>query len=130
MSVTARKGGVVSYLLLVMEEPERRRNLSAEEGSAAYERMLRFANGLERRGVLKAVDSLTSDARGVRVRVRGGKRTVVDGPFTEAKEIVGGFFLLDGITKEEAVAIAGDCPATEWATVEVREIGRCWEGNG
>jgi hypothetical protein len=76
------------------------------------------------------VDSLTSDARGVRVRVRGGKRTVVDGPFTEAKEIVGGFFLLDGITKDEAVAIASECPATEWATVEVREIGNCWEGNG
>ena len=119
-----------SYLLLVMEEPERRRNLSAEEGSAARARMARFADGLERRGVLKAVDSLTSDARGVRVRVRDGKRTVVDGPFTEAKEIVGGFFLLDGITREEALAIASECPATEWATVEMREIGPCWEGNG
>jgi len=120
----------VSYLLLVMEEPERRRSLSAAEGSAARARMGRFAEGLERRGVLKAVDSLTSDTRGVRVSVRAGKRTVVDGPFTEAKEIVGGFFLLDGITKEEAVAIASECPATEWATVEVREIGNCWEGNG
>ncbi len=119
----------MSYLLLVMEEPERRRNLSAEEGAAALARMVRFAEGLERRGVLRATDSLTSDTRGVRVRVRAGKRSVVDGPFTEAKEIVGGFFLLDGITKEEAVAIASDCPATEWATVEVREIGRCWEGN-
>jgi len=119
----------VSYLLLVMEEPERRRSLSADEGRAALARMVRFADGLERRGVLKARDSLTSDARGVRVRVRDGKRTVVDGPFTEAKEIVGGFFLLDGLTKEEAVAIASECPATEWATVEVREIGHCWEGN-
>jgi len=118
-----------SYLLLVMEEPARRRNLSATEGSAARARMARFAEGLEHRGVLKAVDSLTSDTRGVRVRVRDGKRTVLDGPFTEAKEIVGGFFLLDGITKAEAVAIATECPATEWATVEVREIGNCWEGN-
>ena len=119
----------MSYLLLIMEDPERRRSLSAEEGSAALARMVRFADGLERRGVLRARDSLTSDARGVRIRVRGGKRTVMDGPFTEAKEIVGGFFLLDGITKAEAVAIASECPATEWATVEVREIGNCWEGN-
>ena len=119
----------MSYLLLVMEEPERRRSLSADEGRAALARMVRFADGLERCGVLKARDSLTSDARGVRIRVRDGKRTVVDGPFTEAKEIVGGFFLLDGITKEEAVAIASECPAIEWATVEVREIGQCWEGN-
>jgi len=64
----------------------------------------------------------------VRVEVRGGKRTLIDGPFAESKEIVGGFFLLDCRTKEQAIAIASECPATEWATVEVREIGPCWEG--
>jgi len=118
------------YLLLIVEEGEGRRNRSAEEGRRAYTRMLRFTEDLEARGVLKASDSLKSDAEGVRIAVRGGKRIVVDGPFAESKEIVGGFFLLDCRTREQAVAIAGECPAAEWATVEVREIGPCWEGNG
>ena len=117
------------YVLLIMEQGESRRSRTADEGRLAYDRMLRFSEGLEARGVLRARDSLKSDAEGVRVTVRGGKRVLVDGPFAESKEIVGGFFLLDCETKAEAVAIASDCPATEWATVEVREIGPCWEGN-
>jgi hypothetical protein len=51
---------------------------------------------------------------------------VLDGPFAEAKEMVGGFFLLDCATREEAVAIARECPAAEWATVEVRATGPCY----
>jgi len=87
---------------------------------------MRFDEDLKARGICKASDSLRSDAEGVRVAVRGGRRIVSDGPFTEAKEIVGGFFLLDCQTKEQALAIANECPATEWATVEVREIGPCY----
>jgi len=117
------------YLLLIQEEGEKRRSRPDADGRVAYERMLRFAGDLEARGILKASDSLKSDAEGVRIAVRGGRRSVVDGPFTESKEIVGGFFLIDCRTREEAVAIASECPATEWGTVEVREIGRCWEGN-
>ncbi len=117
------------YLLLILEQGERRRNRSAEDGRRAYARMVRFTEDLKARGVHKASDSLRSDAEGVRVEARGGKRTLIDGPFAESKEIVGGFFLLDCQTKEQAIAIASECPATEWATVEVREIGPCWEGN-
>jgi hypothetical protein len=117
------------YLLLIVEPAEQRRGRPAEEGRLAYDRMLRFTRNLEARGLLKASESLKSDAEGVRISARGGRRTVVDGPFAESKEVVGGFFLLDCQTREQAVAIAAECPATEWATVEVREIGRCWEGN-
>ena len=56
------------------------------------------------------------------------RRTLVDGPFTEAKEMVGGFFLLTCETRAEAVAIANECPAMDWATVEVRELGPCFAG--
>jgi hypothetical protein len=52
---------------------------------------------------------------------------VLDGPFAEAKEMVGGFFLLDCKTHEEAVAIATRCPAAEWCTVEVRGTAPCYE---
>jgi hypothetical protein len=51
---------------------------------------------------------------------------VIDGPFAEAKEMVGGFFLVDCETREEAVAIAAQCPAAQWCTVEVRALGPCY----
>ena len=117
------------YLLLIVEDPDTRRSRTADEGRLAYDRMVSFTTGLQARGLLRASDSLRPDAEGVRVKVRGGKRSLVDGPFTESKEIVGGFFFLDCPSKADAIAIASECPATEWATVEVREIGPCWEGN-
>ncbi len=58
--------------------------------------------------------------------MRNGQPHVVDGPFAEAKEMVGGFFLIDVATRDEAVAIARRCPAANWATVEVRECAPCY----
>jgi hypothetical protein len=75
---------------------------------------------------LQSAESLKQDGEGTRVQIRAGKSTLVDGPFAEAKEMVGGFFLLDCKTKEEALAIARECPAAQWATVEVRETGPCY----
>jgi hypothetical protein len=116
----------VPYLLLIVEDAESRRSRPKAEGQRAYQRMADFADGLRSRGMLLANDSLRTEA--VRVQARSGKRLVVDGPFAESKEMVGGFFLIDCATRDEAIAIAGECPATEWAIVEVREIGPCWEG--
>ena len=65
------------------------------------------------------------DSHGVRVRQREGRTELRDGPFTEAKEMVGGFFLVDCASREEAVALASECPAARWAAVEVREVAPC-----
>jgi hypothetical protein len=116
----------VAYLLLIIEPTGQRRERSQTEGRALYERMLGFAADLQARGLLKAVESLRADTESTRVQVRGGRRALRDGPFSEAKEMVGGFFLLDCASKEQAIAIAAECPAAEWATVEVREVGPCF----
>ena len=87
--------------------------------------MVEYSRSLRERGVLIATNSLKSG--GARLTVRGGERRVVDGPFTEAKELVGGFFLLDVKTLEAALTLAGECPAAQWATVEVRETGPCYD---
>ncbi len=116
----------MSYMLLIVEPLGQRVERGLEAGKQVYAEMLRFAEGLKARGVLRGVESLASDAKGVRVQVRDGRPSLVDGPFTEAKEMVGGFFLLDCATRDEAVAIAAACPAAAWATVEVREVGPCW----
>ena len=105
-----RKDAYMAYLLLIMEPRDQRRGRSAEEAQLAYAQMVGFGAGLKARGLLLASDSLRSDAEGTRVTVRDGKRTLLDGPFTEAKEMVGGFFLLDCTTTEQAIAIASECP--------------------
>lgn len=116
----------MSYMLLIVEPPGQRDARTEQEGRAVYQRMLDFSADLKSRGLLSISQSLKSDRDGVRVRVRDGKRSLVDGPFSEAKEMVGGFFLLQCKTREEAIAIATECPAAQWATVEVRELGPCF----
>lgn len=116
----------MTYLLLIIEPREQRADRTPEQGREAYAQMLRFADDLKDRGLLRAAESLRPDSDGVRIRVRDGKRALVDGPFTEAKEMIGGFFLIDCRSRDEAVAIAGECPAAAWATVEVREAAPCY----
>ncbi|MFP2929306.1 YciI family protein [Pyxidicoccus sp. 3LG] len=117
----------MAYMLLIMEEGKRKRSRTPEEGRREMERMVGFVEDLQARGIWKASDSLRSVSEGVRIEVRGGQRTLRDGPFTESKEIVGGYVLFDCPTRAEALAIASECPAAEWSTVELREIGVCYE---
>jgi len=112
-------------MLLVVEPPDQRRTRTEEEGREVYERMLRFSADLASRGLLTLAQSLKSEA--ARVTVRDDRLTVVDGPFTEAKEMVGGVFLLTCETREQALAIARECPAAQWCTIEVRELGPCFQ---
>ncbi|RKP59222.1 YciI family protein [Pararobbsia silviterrae] len=115
----------MSYLLLIVEPAGHRDTRPIEAGREAYARMLQFTDTLKSRGVLQASHSLTSDKDAVRVQMREGETRLVDGPFAEAKEMIGGFFLLDCDTHEEALQIARECPAVEWGTVEVRQTGPC-----
>jgi len=117
----------MSYMLLIIEPTGQRQERGREMGEQVYERMLRFTADLQQRGLLEASNSLASTDRAVRLQLREGRQRLVDGPFAEAKEMVGGFFLLNCKTKAEALAIAASCPAAEWATVEVRGVGPCYE---
>ncbi|MFY2561702.1 YciI family protein [Corallococcus terminator] len=119
----------MAYMLLVLEDGKRKRSRTPEEGNREMERMVGFVEGLKARGIWKASDSLRSVSEGVRVEVRDGQRTLRDGPFAESKEIVGGYVLFDCPTRAEALIIASECPAAEWSTVELREIGVCYEGD-
>jgi hypothetical protein len=116
----------MTYMLLIVEDPAQRGTRTRAEGEALYQRMLDFGAGLRNRGLLRASESLTSLDEASRVRVRDGKRQVMDGPFAEAKEMVGGFFLVNCANRDEALALAAECPASEWATVEVRPLGPCF----
>lgn len=117
----------MTYMLLVIEPPAQRATRTRAQGEAVYARMLQFAEELRTQGVLRGVESLAAHAGAARVQVRDGKPRVIDGPFAEAKEMIGGFYLLDVPSREEAIAIARRCPAAEWCTVEVRTLGPCYD---
>jgi hypothetical protein len=116
----------MAYALLIVETPGQRPARSEPEGRVRYERMLQFSEDLKDRGLLTVSQSLTSDRSGARVRVQGDQASIVDGPFSEAKEMIGGILLLTCDSREQAIAIARECPAAHWATVEVRELGPCF----
>ena len=116
----------MSYMLLIIEPAGQRQERGPVAGEQVYAEMLEFTAALQARGVLQASSSLASTDDGARLQIRGGQRHVVDGPFAEAKEIVGGFFLVDVATRDEALAIAAECPAAAFATVEVRAVGACY----
>ena len=114
------------HMLLIHEPIGQRAARSDAEGRATYERMLRWGEDLKERGLLLAAESLASLDTAVRVTVPAGKARIVDGPFAEAKEMVGGFFMLNVDSRDEAIQLAAECPAAEWATVEVRALAPCF----
>ncbi len=113
------------YMLLIVEPVGQREARGVEGGKAAYQQMLDFTEDIKRAGNLLASSSLSTAAARLQ-RPKGGEPRVLDGPFAEAKEMVGGFFLLGVPTQEDALAWAARCPAAAWATVEVRETGPCF----
>jgi hypothetical protein len=117
----------MSYMLLIVEPARQRRNRTESEGRAKYDSMAKFSEQLKARGLLAMSQSLKGDELGARVQVRAEATVVLDGPFAEAKEMVGGFFLLTCKTREQAIEIAAECPAAKFATIEVRELGPCFE---
>ena len=116
----------MAYMLLIQEPVGQREARTEAEGHAAYDCMLKFADELKSRGILRGAESLASQSKATRVVVREGRSQIVDGPFAEAKEMIGGFFLIDCATQAEAIEIAAQCPAAAWCTVEVRTLGPCY----
>jgi hypothetical protein len=115
----------MTYMLLVVEPQGQRATRSEQEGRDTYQRMLDYSESLRASGVLIDANSLNRNV--VRLNKQAGKAVILDGPFTEAKELIGGFFLLNCETRDEALRYAQACPAAEWATIEVRGVGPCYE---
>ena len=84
--------------------------------------MAKYNAELQKAGVLIALDGLHPPSMGARVSFAGGKPTVTDGPFGETKEVLGGYWMIRVNSKEEAVAWASRCPASDNQVIEVRQV--------
>lgn len=90
-----------------------------QDGSFDHElfaKYMKFNEDLLKAGVLVASEGINPGKQGARVGVVGGKRTVLDGPFTEAKELIGGFYIIDVGSLDEAISWAMRCPVGFHAT--------------
>lgn len=101
-------------------------NKDSEAGVLPDEEMLtamgKFNEELSKAGVLLAGEGLQASSKGARVRFSGSKRIVMDGPFTETKELVAGFWLWQVKSKEEAIAWLKRAPFEDGAEVEIRQV--------
>jgi hypothetical protein len=88
----------------------------------AVEAMMKYNEGLQKAGVLLSLDGLHPPSMGARVSFKGGKPTVTDGPFTEVKEVLGGYWMIRVKSKEEAIEWAKRCPASDNEVIEIRQV--------
>jgi hypothetical protein len=109
-------------MLLVRSTKESEAGLVPEKD--VFTAMAKYNEDLAKAGVLLAVEGLHPSSKGVRVRFSGSKRTVVDGPFTETKELIAGFWLIEVKSREEAIEWVKRCPAPfkGEAEIEVRPV--------
>jgi hypothetical protein len=84
--------------------------------------MMKYNEALQKAGVLLAIDGLHPPSMGARVAFSGGKPKVTDGPFAEAKEVIGGYWMIQVKSKEEAVEWASRCPASDNEVIELRQV--------
>jgi hypothetical protein len=84
--------------------------------------MMKYNEELAKAGVLLALDGLHPTSKGARITFPGGKPKVTDGPFAEGKEVIGGYWLIQVKSREEAIEWAKRCPDTDARAIELRQV--------
>jgi len=109
---------------MVMVKASKESEAGVMPSQKLLEEMGKFNEELMKAGVLLAGEGLQPSSKGVRVRFSGAKRTVIDGPFSETKELIGGFWILQTRTKEEVIEWIKRCPnpMEGESEIEIRQI--------
>jgi len=110
------------FMLLVIPRGYETAPTDAAPDAKAVEQMMKFNEDLAKAGVLLALDGLTPPSAGVRVSYKGGRATATDGPFAEAKECVGGYWMIQVKSQDEAVEWAKRAPMGDNEIIEVRRV--------
>ena len=110
------------FMMLMIPKGYEKAKLGAMPDAKAVEAMMKYNESLQKAGVLLALDGLHPPSMGARVTFAGGKPKVTDGPFSEAKEVLGGYWMIQVKSKEEAVEWAKRCPGSENEMIEIRQV--------
>ena len=110
------------FMMLMIPRGYEAAEPGAMPSAEAVAAMMKYNESLQKAGVLLALDGLHPPSMGARVSFEGGKPRVTDGPFSEAKEVLGGYWMIQVKSKEEAVEWASRCPASGNEIIEVRQV--------
>src|SRR5205807_649295 len=110
------------FMMLMIPKGYEKAEPGTMPDAKAVAAMMKYNESLQKAGVLLALDGLHPPSMGARVSFSGGKPKVTDGPFAEAKEIVGGYWMIQVKSREEALEWAKRCPASDNEVIEVRQV--------
>jgi hypothetical protein len=110
------------FLMLMIPKGYEQAKPGTMPDAKAVAAMMKYNQELQKAGVLLTLEGLHPPSMGARVSFPGGKPKVTDGPFTEAKEVVGGFWMIQVNSKAEAIEWASRCPASENEVIEIRQV--------
>jgi hypothetical protein len=113
---------MAQYMLLIYDDPSVWQSMSEEEQNAVMGEYFAYTNELREAGAYVAGDALQPTATAKSVRLRDGERLTTDGPFAETKETLGGYYLVEAASDEEALEWAAKIPSARFGTIEVRPI--------
>jgi hypothetical protein len=109
-------------MMLMIPKGYEKAEPGAMPDAKAVAAMMKYNESLQKAGVLLALDGLHPPSMGARVSFSGGKPKVTDGPFAEAKEVLGGYWMIQAKSKEEALEWAKRCPASDNEVIEIRQV--------
>jgi hypothetical protein len=121
-SLTPNEDTTMRFMMLMIPAGYETAAPGTVPSAEAVAAMMKYNAALKDAGVLIALDGLHPPSMGARVSFSGGTPVVTDGPFTEAKEVLGGYWMIEVKSKEEAIAWAKRCPASNNETIEIRQV--------
>ena len=110
------------FMIPGVYQPDKKVEPGFTPSAEMVEKMTKFNEALTKAGALISLDGLQPLANGARVAFSGGKPTVTDGPYVEAKEVVGGYWMLQFKSKQDAIDWVKRCPAQDGDVIEIRPV--------
>jgi hypothetical protein len=112
----------MQYMLLIYDDPSVWAAMAEDEANAYYAEYVSYTNALRDSGKLVAGDQLQPTSTATSIRIRGGKTLTTDGPFAETKEVLGGYYLINADSLDEALEWGAKIPSSRVGTIEVRPL--------
>ncbi len=112
----------MQYMLLIYDDQKVWEGFSEEERNALMGEYFRYTEELREAGAYVAADALQPIGTATTVRVRDGEQLLTDGPFAETKEQLGGYYIVDVETIDDAVKWAAKIPSARFGSIEVRPV--------
>ena len=110
------------FMMLLPCPPQPLEKLASVPDREIVSTMRKYNDEMKKAGVLVLAEGLHATSKGFRMKVSAGKKVVTDGPFTEAKEVIAGFWIIQVKSTEEALEWAKRCPLPEGGLMEIRQI--------